>query len=199
MTTSESIVGIMKAIQTVQQNADTISKKTKGQVGTRVYMYANLVNTWEAVKSLLKQNDLVVVQSPMTPQSNHIGSFFQTTIFHVTSGEWIQETMPMILQRDDPQAIGSAITYYRRYMLTSMLGLIPDDDTDAKEQRLATAQQKSRMVGSVKQIYPELEKPEDIINTIQNIVGKHPTKIREDEAEEAINSIKAFTAKAVSE
>lgn len=198
MTNSESIKEIMQAIQNVQQNADPVKKGSTGQVGQRNYQYANLVSTWETVKDLLKSNNLVVVQSPVTAVNN-VGGFFETTIYHTTSGEWICEVMQMLLQRDDPQAIGAAITYYRRYMLTSMLGLIPDDDNDAKEQRLATAEQKAKMIGAVKLIYPELEKAEDVIKTLENILGKHPSRVREDEATDAINLIKAFTAKAIKE
>lgn len=196
MKRSESIKHIMQAIMNVQQNADPVKKDAKGQVGTRVYSYANLVGTWETIKDLLSSNKLVVIQSPVTSENN-VGGFFETTIYHTESEEWISERMQMILQRDDPQGIGAAITYYRRYMITSMLGLIPDDDNDASEQRLATTEQKARMIGAVKQIYPELEKPEDIIRTLENIIGKHPSRVREDEAEDKINLIKAFTSTAI--
>lgn len=73
-----------------------------------------------------------------------------------------------------------------------MLGLIPDDDNDAADHRLATAAQKNRLIGAVKQIYPELTKAEDVIKTLQNITGKYPGNIREDEAEDAINLVQAF-------
>lgn len=195
MTTSESTQKIIEAIHKVQQGADPVKKTTSGQVGSRAYMYANLVDTWDTIKELMQSSGLTVIQSP-TLGDHNVGAQFQTTIYH-TSGEWIKETMQMVLQRDDPQAIGAAITYYRRYMITSMLGLIPDDDNDARDHRLATAEQKARWIGAVKQIYPDLEKPNDIIQTIENIVGKHPSRIREDEAESALNLIKAFTSKEV--
>ncbi len=193
MKTSESIKEIMSAIQKVQQTAGTIAKNAKGQVGQRAYSYANLNDTWDTIKDLMQQNKLVVVQSPTTGESS-MGQFFSTTIYHTESGEWIRELMQMELQRADPQAIGAAITYYRRYMLTSMLGLIPDDDNDARDHRMATSVQKQRIVGAVKQVYPDISKAEDVINTITNIVGKHPGNIREDEAEDAIALIKSFTA-----
>lgn len=126
--------------------------------------------------------------------------FFQTTIYHVESGEYIQETMMMRVAKDDPQGIGSAITYYRRYMLVSMLGLIVQgDDNDASDHKLATATQKARIVGAVKEIFPDLTGQAEIIQTIQNIVGKHPSYIREDEADDALELIKAFTAKEVTD
>lgn len=191
MTTSQETTEIMKAIMNVQQGADPVRKEATGQVGSRQYKYSNLVDTWETIKDLMKSNNLVVLQSPTTGDAG-IGQYFETLIFHTDSGQWIREQMLMVLQRDDPQAIGAGITYYRRYMITSMLGLIPDDDNDAKDHRLATQEQKAQMVGAVKEIYPDVEKPQDIINTLENILGKHPSKIKESDAQEAINLIKAF-------
>lgn len=192
MKTSTSVTELMKAVMAVQQAAGRIEKTAKGQVGSREYKYANLLDTWDTIAPLMASNNLVAVASPTSGESN-IGHFFQTTIYHVESGEWMRETMQMVLQRDDPQAIGAAITYYRRYMLTSMLGLIPADDNDASDHRLATAEQKKRLIGAVKQIYPDLEKAEDVIKTLQNITGKYPGNIREDEAEDMINLVKAFS------
>lgn len=191
MKTSESINNVMVAIQAVQQNAGTVQKASQGQVGTRIYQYANLNDTWEAVKGLLAQNNLVIVQSPSTGETA-MGQFFTTTIYHTPSSEWIEETMLMTLQKNDPQGIGAAITYYRRYMVTSMLGLIPDDDNDAREQRLATAEQKRKIIGAVKLAFPDISKPEDIVSTVQSIAGKYPGNIREDEAEDVLSLIKAF-------
>lgn len=191
MKTSEDIKQVMGAIQAVQQNAGAIQKTTKGQVGSREYRYANLNDTWDTIKDLMAANKLVVTQSPTTG-AGQMGEFFSTTIYHIESGEYISETMQMVLSRNDPQAIGAAITYYRRYMLTSMLGLIPDDDNDAREQRLATVQQKAQIVGAIKRIYPELKKPNEIVEAIQGIIGKAPGNIREDEAKGALDMINAF-------
>ena len=193
MTTSQETKEIMSAIHKVQQAADPIKKNAQGQVGQGKYMYSTLVSTWETIKELLKSNGLVVVQSP-TSGENNIGNFFQTTIYHIDSGEFIREQMQMVLQREDPQAIGAAITYYRRYMLTSMLGLVPDDDNDAEAHRLATAQQKAQWIGAIKLIFPDIEKPGDIIQAIEGIVGKHPSKIRANEADNTLKLIQAFTA-----
>lgn len=194
MKTSESIKELMTAIQAVQQNVGTIEKASTGQVGSRSYKYNGLRETWDAVRPLLATNKLVITQSPTTGDAN-MGMFFSTTIYHIESEQWMSEIMQMSLTKDDPQGIGAGITYYRRYMMMSMLGLIPDDDSDAKEHRLATAQQKQQIVGAVKLLYPELTKPEDIVKTIMNIVGKYPGNIREDEANDALALIKAFGAR----
>lgn len=192
MTTSESIKSVMTAIGNVQQNVGTVAKGSTGQVGQRNYKYAGLNEVWQAVSPLLKDNKLVVTQSPALGERGYV---FITTIYHTGSEEWISEQMPLILQRDDPQGMGSAITYYRRYMLLSMLGLIPDDDNDAKDHRFATAQQKLRIVGAVKQLNPDITQPDHIIKTVMDIVGKHPSNIREDEADRCVDLIKAFGSK----
>jgi hypothetical protein len=60
----------------------------------------------------------------------------QTTIFHCESGENISSTatIPQGVQlkgMNDFQTLGSAVTYIRRYSLSSALGLVTDKDTDA--------------------------------------------------------------------
>ena len=184
--------GIMQAIHNVQQAADLIKKESDGQVGAGKFKYANLTSTWLSVKQLLKNNGIVVYQSPTQEHNGMTGNLFKTTLHHLESGEEKTEVMGMVLTRQDPQALGAAITFYRRYMLTSMLGLIPDDDNDAREQRLATAQQKMQIVGAVKMVFPEISTPEQINSTLENIIGKHPSLIREEEAENFVDLIKAY-------
>jgi hypothetical protein len=186
---------IMLAIQNVQQQAEYIKRESDGQVGQGKFKYANLTSTWEAIKQLLKENGLVVYQTPTGGVNGSGGNLFKTTLYHLPSGQSVTETMPMVLTRQDPQALGAAITFYRRYMITSMLGLIPDDDNDAREQRLATLEQKKRIVGAVKETLGDKDtewRPEQINTTIENIIGKHPSLIREDEADNAVDLIKSY-------
>lgn len=183
------VPGLMQAIQNVQQQADYIKKTADGQVGQGKFKYATLTNTWDSVRQLLKDNDLVVIQ---TPTSISGAQYFKTTLHHIPSGEAMSETMAMVLTRQDPQALGAAITFFRRYMLTSMLGLIPDDDSDAREHRLATLEQKRKIVGAVKLAFPDVTEPAQINQALENILGKHPSQIREDEADNAIELIKSY-------
>lgn len=199
MTKSESIMKLMAAVQSVQQTVPALKRDATGSTGQRTYKYTTLDKVWEAASQAIKDAGLVVSQSPTTGDSS-MGDFFQTTIYHVESGEYIRETMMMRVDKNDPQAIGSAITYYRRYMLVSMLGLIiQGDDNDAADHKLATAVQKARIIGAVKEIFPDVQGQAQIIETVKNIVGKHPSYIREDEADDALALVKAFTAKEVTE
>lgn len=56
-----------------------------------------------------------------------------TRIEHVATGEFIEATTPLMLDRDNSQGLGSAITYTRRYALLSILGLVADQDDDGEK------------------------------------------------------------------
>jgi len=55
----------------------------------------------------------------------------ETVLMH-TSGEWIKGRLPLLANKPDPQAQGSAITYARRYSLSAIIGLCTEDDDDAE-------------------------------------------------------------------
>ena len=86
--------------------------------------YADLSSVWDACREALTKNGLSVVQ---TTSFSEIGVPVETTLLH-TSGEWIGGTLLVKPVKEDPQAMGSAITYARRYALAAMVGVAPEDD-----------------------------------------------------------------------
>ncbi len=82
--------------------------------------YADLSAGWEACREALAANGLSVAQ---IPEDGGV----HTLLMH-TSGQWLSGFLPMIPTKNDPQGIGSAITYGRRYALFGMLGIAPEDD-----------------------------------------------------------------------
>jgi hypothetical protein len=57
-----------------------------------------------------------------------------TILVHAESGEYLMETFIMPVSKpNDPQAVGSAITYAKRYALAGVLGLNIDDDDDGNK------------------------------------------------------------------
>lgn len=90
--------------------------------------YITLDKLLEAVIPILNSKDIVLLQMPATTET---GQPALTTMFVDTeTGDTFDGTMPLILQKQDPQGVGSAITYARRYMLMSALGLVADEDDD---------------------------------------------------------------------
>jgi hypothetical protein len=61
------------------------------------------------------------------PGSDERGYYVQTQLMH-GSGQWIRSTTYMKPSKEDPQGIGSLISYARRYALQAMVMACPDDD-----------------------------------------------------------------------
>jgi len=137
---SASIAEISTALAKAQATMSVAVKDTTGQIGqNRGYKYADLVSVITAAREALAANGLAVIQRPMPSQGSTIT--LQTMIVH-SSGEWISDgglTLPA--QKNDPQGMGSAVTYARRYGLAAMLGIVQDDDDGAAA---VAAQQRAR-------------------------------------------------------
>lgn len=95
--------------------------------------YADLAAIWEACRGALSENEIAVFQ----PASARGRVAIITTIIVHSSGEFLEEALMMVAERDSPQAVGSTITYGRRYGLASMVGVATeDDDGQAAENQL---------------------------------------------------------------
>ncbi len=91
--------------------------------------YADLESTWNACRQQLADNGLAITQTMHKVDGERI---LRTTLLHI-SGESISGDTPILLgTRQDMQALGSAITYARRYGLASMVGVAPKDDDDGE-------------------------------------------------------------------
>jgi len=119
------------------------------------YRYADLADVIEACRPALSKNGLAVVQ-PMSQRDGHI--VLITRLLH-ESGEWIDSELPMgVYQR--PQEQGSAITYARRYALSSLLGIAAEDDDDGKQAQDAQPAKRSETPARTGQSRPSGDKPE---------------------------------------
>lgn len=96
--------------------------------------YASLNSVLDACRDALLQNGIAVVQSP-APAPEYLGGSFiglETRLIHGESGQWIASLMTIPLAKPDPQAMGAAISYGRRYALSAMLGIVSEDDNDCE-------------------------------------------------------------------
>lgn len=121
MKTSESIVKITTALLKSQKVMGAAKKEA-----TNPYFhstYADLGSVMSVCKELLNENGILILQ-PV------VGLTVETILVH-ESGEWMSSETPIVCkEQNNPQALGSAITYARRYGLQSML-FIPAEDDDA--------------------------------------------------------------------
>lgn len=95
--------------------------------------YADLESVWEACRPSLSKHGLSVIQT--TDFLQDAGICIVTTLGH-SSGQWIKGTLPIMAKAQDPQGIGSAITYARRYALAAIVGIVQvDDDGESAMER----------------------------------------------------------------
>jgi hypothetical protein len=89
--------------------------------------YVSLDSIVETVGPLLNEHGLVWITKP---SSNEHGPTLDYRLVHVKTGEGESGSMPLLLTKQDSQGFGSAVTYARRYALSSVLNLVTDDDDD---------------------------------------------------------------------
>lgn len=90
--------------------------------------YVTLDDLLEAVRPVLNRHGIVLVQLP-----THIDGAPALETCLIGHGERISATMPLVLAKNDMQGMGGAITYGRRYMLASMLGIAEMTDDDGNQ------------------------------------------------------------------
>lgn len=191
MKTSDKIDELAKALTAFQKASPPITKDKTAKLGSYSYKYADLSTIWEKIRGTLADNELSVIQSPSSYQTEQS---LTTMLLHST-GQWVSDTMSLKIIQDTPQGQGSAITYARRYALTAMLGLVADDDNDASNHKIISQVQKKRLFDTAKKVLPELgEDPLSMVRFLTEVVGKHPSRILEDEFEDAIQSVETYTA-----
>ena len=132
--------------------------------------YASLAAVLDTVRGPLTDAGLVLYQSATTDEGNVL---VHSALIHAEAGEAIEEVLSLPIAQRTHQALGSAITYGRRYLAMAMCGLAPDDD-DANDASNAKP----------KTLAPRLEKPKPSPNVSrETVTAQHrqpsPTVSRE--------------------
>ena len=128
----------MDASEQINELAAALAK-AQGQITPAKYdaqnphlknRYTTLAAVWDVIRKPLSDNGLSVVQVVTTETD---GMFLLTRLMH-SSGQYIQAVYPITAGDgrgiSGAQAVGSALTYARRYSLTALVGVVSDDDDD---------------------------------------------------------------------
>jgi hypothetical protein len=118
MKTSEKIDQLLPDLFKVKASILPLKKQADNPYFNSKYVDLNAV--LEGVDSILEANGFILLQ-PV------VGRTVETTILH-KSGQFITSEMELVLDKNTMQALGSAISYARRYSLVSLLGLKSEDD-----------------------------------------------------------------------
>lgn len=118
--------------------------------------YATLGDVMDAIKPAMEANGLMFIQ---TPQPSDDGKLHLETLIIHNSGEFIGGVMVMPIQKPDPQGFGSALTYARRYHLSSLMGVKQeDDDGNAARGSASTYAESIRNCETMEELQEEFKK-----------------------------------------
>jgi len=130
MTTSDSINELASALAKAQGEMGGAVKDSANPFFKS--KYASLDSVWDACRGPLAKYEIAVVQSPSCDGTK---VSIDTLLIH-RSGQWMRGTLSVTAADDSPQAVGSAVTYGRRYALQAFAGVAPaDDDGEAAQGR----------------------------------------------------------------
>jgi len=139
----------------LQGSLTTVEKKRKGYNFT----YADLSDIWDMIRKPLAENGFALIQLVESEE----GRNYIITQLHHTSGQMIQSKTLIEFTAKKFQEVGTAITYYRRYALSAMLGIVSDEDVDDKKEENDKLYSKSK----------ELQLSEKQIKTIEGLINGH--------------------------
>src|SRR5882724_7732305 len=137
---SESVAALASALAKAQAELVNPEKSLTATIrggrpgeGERSFRYAPLSSGLDIVRKTLGQHEIATVQTTAIDQT--AGMVNLTTTLAHASGEWIASDWPVcpIAETGNPQRMGAALTYARRYALFTLVGIAGEDDLDAPD------------------------------------------------------------------
>lgn len=113
---------LYKKLLNVQKKVGAITKDSENPYFKSSYFDIN--GLLKELKPILNEEGLVVLQ-PLTNLEGKLA--LETLIIDEESGDQLK-SICLIPENVDPQKVGSAVTYYRRYSLQSLFLLEAEDD-----------------------------------------------------------------------
>jgi len=153
--------------------------------------YANLESVWDACRDSLTSNGIAVFQT-IDHEDNKM---ILVTVLAHSSGQWIKSFSPIPNIKQDPQSIGSAITYMRRYSLAAIVGVATSDD-DGEEATKPFRESPKPNKTKIKELKKLLENDEEFRTRINDYVSSSGYNSIEDLPEKVVdNAIKTLNRK----
>ncbi len=137
---SESVAALASSLAKAQAELINPEKSLTATIrtgrpgeGERSFRYAPLSSGLDIVRKTLGQHEIATLQTTAIDQT--AGMVSLTTMLAHASGEWIASEWPVcpIAETANPQRMGAALTYARRYALFTLVGIAGEDDLDAPD------------------------------------------------------------------
>lgn len=130
-----------KFMQVLNEVPNFVTDET-AQAGKKTYKYLNLATILKTIKPVFEKHGLAFSQRVTFDNAGEARQVIGTveTIIFDSEEQMVACSYPFFVT-GDPQQVGSAITYARRYSLYAVLGIFPDKDDDGAyaKQRYETA------------------------------------------------------------
>lgn len=123
MNKSESINELAAALAKAQGQMEGAKKDSENPYFKS--KYADLASVVEAIRGPFAEHGLSYVQLPLPAEGDWVQ--VETVLMH-SSGQWISSIVDVPVAKGDAQGYGSALTYARRYGLSAICGVAPEDD-----------------------------------------------------------------------
>lgn len=133
--TSPTTDNVMKAMMAVQKDIQPVMKNTENKFYKS--NYADLTAVHEMIQPLLAENGLGIFTTPTTTLIEGNQFLNINTIIYHSSNEWLSFNTLMPLPKVDPQGFGIALTYGRRYIITSLFNITTEDNDGNLPQQTA--------------------------------------------------------------
>lgn len=192
---SETVGELAKALSHVQSSLRPAIKDSNNPFFKS--KYADLNSVWDSCRELLAANELSVTQLP----SGDDESVIVTTMLMHSSGEWVSSAVRARPKASDPQAIGSAITYLRRYGLAAVVGIVADEDDDGNASsgnRITGAKDHNRITQAAKPAQtaalPELSNEANRLKEQREILIADIKKLAKAAGLKTVADVKKFIA-----
>jgi len=117
--------------------------------------FSSLAEIMRVSRPALTKNGLSVIQQVLP---NEEGQNVLHTILAHSSGQWIETQMKIVPTKPDVQALGSLITYLRRYSYAAIVGVVSSEEDDDGEQSLTEEHSKINKFDSREQTNETLTK-----------------------------------------
>src|SRR5688572_1909440 len=119
-----------EALQRALSALTDVVRTQTADTGTYTYRYADLATILGAVRPVLGEHGLAVVQ--LVSADLDRGAVLVSTQVRHSSGATLDSPQLAMRLPQTPQQLGSLITYLRRYSLMATLGLATEDDDGAQ-------------------------------------------------------------------
>lgn len=93
--------------------------------------FADLSEVLDCIEGPLHKHGLVFVQLLKPDSGGNL--MLHSQVHHAASGEMLEAVAPIVAEKPGPQALGSAISYMRRYSAKAMFSLADADEDDDAE------------------------------------------------------------------